>query len=107
MSKPGIVIKFTARPDEAETFARILEDARELVEAEPGTTPWMAVRAVDDPNTFFVVDLHADRAALDGHVNGPAGALVLGEGGKHLAADPEITIVGLLAGKDVEATALA
>ena len=107
MGKPGIVIKFTARPEEAEAFAGVLEDARALVEAEPGTTPWMAVRAVDDPNTFFVVDLHADRAALDGHVNGPAGALVLGEGGKLLAAEPEITIVGLLVGKDVQVTAVA
>jgi quinol monooxygenase YgiN len=107
MGKPGIVIKFTARPEEAEAFAAILEEAAGLVEADPGTTPWMAVRAVDDPNTFFVVDLHADRAALDGHVNGPAGALVLGEGGKLLSAEPEITIVGLLAGKDLEVGAIA
>jgi quinol monooxygenase YgiN len=65
------------------------------------------VRAVDDPTTFFVVDLYADHAALERHVNGPAAALVLGEGRKHLVSDPEIVTVGLVAGKDVGARVLA
>jgi quinol monooxygenase YgiN len=107
MQRPGMVIKFAAKADEAEAFAQILDDALALVAPEPGTTPWLAVRAVDDPNTFFVVDLYADEAALERHVNGPAAALVLGEGRKHLVSDPEIAIVGLLAGKDVEAPVLA
>ena len=106
MSKPGMVIKFTAKAAEADAFAQILDDALAHVEPEPGTTPWMAVRAVDDPATFFVVDLYADQAALERHVNGPAAALVLGEGRKHLVSDPEIATVALIAGKDVGAPAL-
>jgi quinol monooxygenase YgiN len=107
MKKPGMVIKFSTKPEEAEAFAQILDDALELVQPEPGTTPWMALRAVDDPNTFFVVDLYADHAALERHVNGPAAALVLGQGRQHLIGDPEIVTVGLLAGKDVETPAFA
>jgi quinol monooxygenase YgiN len=101
-----MVIKFTAKAGEAAAFAQKLSDALDFVTPEPGTTPWMAVRAVDDPNTFFVIDLYADYAALERHVNGPAAALVLGEGRKRLVADPEIATVRLLAAKDVEAPAL-
>jgi quinol monooxygenase YgiN len=101
MPRPGLVIKFTAKPEEAERFAGILSDAVTKVEDEPGTAPWMAVRAKDDPNTFFVVDLHADDAALDAHMNGDAAALVLGEGGKLLAGSPEVAITTLISGKAV------
>ena len=107
MQQPGMVIRFSARAEAAEAFARILEDALALVQPEPGTTPWLAVRAVDDPTTFVVVDLYADHAALERHVNGPAAALVLGEGRQHLVSDPEIVTVGLVAGKDVGARVLA
>ena len=100
-----MVIRLTAKQGEADRFAQILEDALDHVLAEPGTTPWLAVRAEDDPTTFFVVDLYADRAALEAHVNGAAAALVLGEGRKHLVADPELVTVELLAGKDTSAGA--
>lgn len=101
MSQPGMVIRFITKPAEAERFAAILSEALSLVEPDPGTTPWMGVRASEDPNTFFVVDLYEDPAAQDRHVNGPAAALVLGEGRKLLTQDPEIVTVELIAGKDV------
>ena len=101
MPQPGMVIRFTARPEEAERFAGILSEALTHVEPEPGTTPWMAVRAQDDPTTFFVVDLYADAAAMQRHVDGAAAALVLGEGSKLLAHEPDICVVSLIAGKDV------
>jgi quinol monooxygenase YgiN len=101
MPRPGLVIKFTVKPEHAESFAGILTDAVTRVEPEPGTTPWMAMRANDAPNTFFVVDLHADTAALEAHMNGQAAALVLGEGGKLLDGDPEVAITTLISGKAV------
>jgi quinol monooxygenase YgiN len=104
MKQPGMVIKLTAKSGEAGALAQLLVDALELVKPEPGTTPWMALQASDDPNTFFIVDLYTDEAALERHVNGPAAALALGEGRKHLVADPEIAVVELLAGKDVTAS---
>lgn len=94
-----MVIRFTANPDSADRFAALLEQALHHVEPEPGTTPWMAVRAQDDPRTFFVVDLYADPGAMQRHVDGPAAALVLGEGRALLERDPEICVVSLLAGK--------
>ena len=101
MSRPGMVIRFTTKPEEADRFAAILSEALSLVEPEPGTTPWMGVRASEDPNTFVVVDLYGDAAAMERHVNGPAAALVLGEGRKLLTGDPDIVTVELLAGKHV------
>jgi quinol monooxygenase YgiN len=101
MPRPGLVIKFTVKPENADGFAGILSNAVARVEEEPGTTPWIAMRAKDDPSTFFVVDLHADAAALDAHMNGQAAALVLGEGGKLLDGDPEVAITTLVSGKAV------
>jgi quinol monooxygenase YgiN len=101
MARPGLVIKFTAKPENAERFAGILSEALGRVEPEPGTTPWMAMRGEEDPNTFFVVDLHANKEALETHMNGSAAALVLGEGGKLLDRDPEVAITTLISGKAV------
>ena len=102
-----MVITFTTTPEGTERFAEILETALGHVEPEPGTTPWLALRATDDPHTFFVVDLYADADAMQRHVDGPAAALVLGEGRACLARDPEIRVVSLLAGKDVAVAAPA
>jgi quinol monooxygenase YgiN len=95
------VIKFTAKPENAERFESILTEAVRSVEPETGTTPWMAMRGQEDPNTFFVVDLHANKEALETHMNGAAAALVLGEGGKLLDRDPEVAITNLISGKAV------
>ena len=45
MPRPGLVIKFTVKPENADGFAGILSNAVARVEEEPGTTPWIAMRA--------------------------------------------------------------
>ena len=101
MSKPGNVIHFTTRPDGADEFAAILQRAIAHVQAESGTTTWMASRSEDDPTSFFIVDLFGDAGARSAHFEGDAAALILGEGGPLLAGQPEISAVGLVAGKNV------
>lgn len=102
MTRPGMVIKFTVKPENTDRFAALLEQAAPLVErAENGTTPWMAVRASEADNVFFVVDLYADADAMQAHLDGEAAALVLGEGGKLLELEPEVVTTRLLSGVDV------
>jgi quinol monooxygenase YgiN len=100
MSKPGNVIRFTTTPERADEFANILDRAIEHVQTERGATTWMASRSEDDPTCFFIVDLFVDEHARAAHFEGSAAALILGEGGPLLAAQPEISAVRLVNAKD-------
>jgi len=100
MTKPGNVIRFTTTPEGADEFANILGRAIEHVRAERGATTWMASRSEDDPTCFFIVDLFVDEEARAAHFEGRAAALILGEGGPLLAAQPDISTVRLVTAKD-------
>ncbi len=100
MTTPGNIVRLTTTPEGAEQFADILKRALAHVEAETGTTTWFAARSEDDPTSFFIVDLFADADARNAHFSGAAASLILGEGGPLLAGQPEISSLGLLAGKN-------
>jgi hypothetical protein len=48
-----------------------LRSALPLVEQEPGTRPWLAVRF--GPSTFGIIDAFPDEAAREAHLGGPVG----------------------------------
>lgn len=101
MSKPGLVVKLTAKPERADEFAGFVERALEHVNAEPGTSPWIGARDEQDPTVFFVVDLFSGEDARQAHLTGEAAKLLLGEGAALLAGDPVVHQISLLAGKAV------
>jgi quinol monooxygenase YgiN len=101
MPQPGMLVKFTTRPETADAFAAILERALPTVERESGTKPWIAIRAEEDPTTFYLVDLFTTPADRDAHLQGEAAALILGQGGELLAAPAEVVPATLVAGKAI------
>ena len=98
---PGFVIRFTATTEGADQFASVLERLLEHVNAETGTTTWIGARSQDDPTSFFIVDLFSDDDARTLHFNGDAAKLLGAEAPGLLAGHPDISRIGLLAGKNV------
>jgi quinol monooxygenase YgiN len=56
-----------ARPGEAESVARILQDLAEPTMAEPGVKLFLPYRSPTDPGQFFIFELYVDEAAWGAH----------------------------------------
>jgi quinol monooxygenase YgiN len=97
MATKALLVKLEAKPGKEDAVEEFLRSALPLVEAEPGTYPWFAVRF--DATTFGIVDAFPDESARDAHLQG-AVAKALGERGDELfASAPEISPIDVLAAK--------
>lgn len=63
-----IVVKFTVRPEEADTWLDRTRDFTEATRAEPGNLWFEWSRNVDDPNQFVLVEAFRDGDAGATHV---------------------------------------
>ncbi len=94
------MITFTTAEGKADAFAAILERALPLIEAETGTTVWLAGRSVTEPSTFYLVDVFASPEAQKAHMVDAAAALILGEGTELLAQPPVVSPLSVVAVKN-------
>lgn len=96
MVKVGLFVRLEAASGKEEAVADFLRQGQALVEAEPGTTVWYAVRM--GPTTFGIFDAFEDEAGRDAHLNG-AVAQGLGDNAELFAEAPSIEQVEVLASK--------
>jgi quinol monooxygenase YgiN len=68
-----------------------------LVQQEPGTTTWFALRL--GPSTFGIFDTFAAEDGRQAHLNGPIAAALMAKAGELLAKQPVIEKVDILAAK--------
>ena len=71
--------------------------ALQLVEQEPLTTAWFAVRS--GSASFAIVDVFGDDAGRRAHLEGPVAAALMNAASQLLAAPPEIEQVDVLAAR--------
>jgi len=74
-----------------------LKGALPLVEAEPGTTTWFALRF--GPSTFGIYDTFADESGRQAHLTGKVAAALMAKASELLAKPPVIEKVDILADK--------
>ena len=98
MVTTDLMVRLEAKAGKEEELASFLVDALPLVEEEPETVAWLAVRA--DASSFAIVDVFPNQAGRQAHLEG-AVARALGERGgdgqrvgvavhrPHLAAGPD------------------
>ncbi|MDG3009381.1 antibiotic biosynthesis monooxygenase [Rhodococcus sp. D2-41] len=97
MATKALLVRLEAKPGQEDAVEEFLLSALPLVEQEPGTKPWFAVRF--GPSTFGIIDAFPDAAARDTHLSGPVGK-ALGERADELfASPPEISELDVLANK--------
>src|SRR3982751_1336475 len=92
----GLLVRIEARPGREDDVERFLRDGQSLVEEEPGTTAWFAIRL--GPSTFGIFDVFADDAGRQAHLDGRV-AQALGENAGELFDRPSIEPLDVVASK--------
>ena len=97
MVTTGLIVQLEARPGKEDELEAFLVDALPLVESEPQTVAWFAVRTSD--SSFAIVDVFPDEAGRQAHLDGPVAAALIEKATELLVAAPEIERVDVLAAK--------
>jgi quinol monooxygenase YgiN len=92
----GLFVRLEAADGQAQAVADFLVNARDLVNQEPGTTVWYALRF--GPTTFGIFDGFDSEESREAHLNGPV-ALGLADHADLFATPPSIERVDVLTGK--------
>ena len=93
----GLLVTLEAKPGKEEDLAAFLRGALPLVEQEPQTTAWFAVRLAS--SRFAIFDAFPTEAGREAHLAGPVAAALLESAPELLASDPSIETVDVLADK--------
>jgi quinol monooxygenase YgiN len=97
MVTKGLIARLEARPGKEEQLASFLLDALPLVEGEPQTVAWFAVRI--GTLSFAIVDVFPDEEGRQAHLEGAVAAALGTKANELLTEPPEIQQVDVLAAK--------
>jgi quinol monooxygenase YgiN len=97
MVTTGLIVRLEAQAGKEDEVAAFLRDALSLVQSEPKTVAWFAVRI--GAASFAIVDVFPDEAGRQAHLDGPVAAALLEKASELLAKPPEIEHVDVLAAK--------
>ena len=93
----GLLVRLQARAGREQDVETFLRNGLPLVEAEPGTTVWFALRMA--PSTYWIFDAFPDDAARAAHLAGRVAAALAEHAASLLAGAPQIEYVDVLAAK--------
>ena len=97
MTTVGLLVRLEAQSGREDEVASFLEGALPLVQAEPETTAWFAIRL--GPSTFGIFDAFPNDSGRHAHLNGQVAAALM-EGASELFSEaPVIEQVDVLADK--------
>jgi len=92
----GLLVRIEAMPGREAEVESFLRQALPIVEAEPATITWYAIRL--GPSTFGIFDTFPDQAGRQAHLSGPVAAALMENVGKLFSA-PTIEQVDVLEAK--------
>lgn len=95
MTTVGLIVRLEAKPGKEEELAEFLRSAVPLVQQEPATTAWFAVRS--GPSSFAIVDAFPDAAGRQAHLDGAVAAALFSKADELLASPPAVEQVDVLA----------
>jgi quinol monooxygenase YgiN len=88
MSQVGLFVRLQAKPGKEAEVARLLEGGLRLVQEEPATLAWFAVRL--SPATFAIFDTFPDESSRQAHLGGRLAAALMAKAGELLSEPPDI-----------------
>ena len=97
MVSVALWVRLEAKPDKAADVERFLEGGLALVQEEPATTAWFALRL--GPTTFGIFDAFPDDSGRQAHLNGRVAAALMANASALLAQPPSIEKIDVLAAK--------
>jgi quinol monooxygenase YgiN len=93
----GLLVRLEAKPGKEAELQSFLEGGLEIVEQEPETTAWFAIRL--GPSEFGIFDVFPDDSGRQAHLSGAVAAALIKRADELLASPPDIQNVDVLASK--------
>ena len=99
----GLYVPLHAKPGREAEVESFLEGGRALVDAEPATIAWFAIRL--GPSEYAIVDFFPDDAGRQAHLSGKVAEALMAKAPDLFAEPPQINQADVLAAKLPGATA--
>ena len=93
----ALFVRLEAKPGKEADVENFLNSGLALVEEEPETTAWFAIRM--GPSTFGIFDAFPDDSGRQAHLSGKVAAALMANAATLLAQPPVIEKVDVLAAK--------
>ena len=97
MTQHALYVQLEAKPGKEQEVAAFLSSARPMVEDEPDTTAWFAIRM--GPTTFGIFDAFATERGREAHLSGKVASQLMAKASQLFAKTPEIHKLEVLADK--------
>jgi len=93
----ALYVRLEAKPGKESEVESFLNSGLALVQEEPETTAWFAIRM--GPSTFGIFDAFPSESGRQAHLNGQVAAALMEKASDLLAQPPDIKKVDVLAAK--------
>jgi len=97
MTQHALYVQLEAKPGKEQEVATFLSGARRLVDDEPDTTAWFAIRM--GPRTFGIFDAFANERGREAHLQGKVAKQIMTKAPELFVKQPEIQRMEVLADK--------
>jgi quinol monooxygenase YgiN len=97
MVKFALYVRLEARPGKEPELEKFLQNGLALVQEEPGTIAWFAIRL--GPSSFGIFDAFPDEAGRQAHLAGRVAAALMAKAAELLTETPSIEKLEVLAAK--------
>jgi quinol monooxygenase YgiN len=95
--KVALYVKLEAKPGKEAEVESFLHSGLALVEEEPETTAWFAIKM--GPTTYGIFDAFPDESGRQAHLSGKVAEALMAKAPELLASPPSIEKVDVLAAK--------
>ncbi len=97
MVKTALFVRLEAKPGKETEVERFLLGGLPIVQEEPATTAWFAIKM--GPKTFGIFDAFPDEAGRQAHLSGRVASALMAQAPELLAEPPSIQKLDVLAAK--------
>jgi quinol monooxygenase YgiN len=97
MVKLSLFVSMEAKPGKEADVEALLKGGLPLIEAEPGTIAWFAIRT--GPTSFGLFDVFENEASREAHLNGKVAAALFAKAPELFASAPKVDKLDILAAK--------
>ena len=97
MIKVGLLVQLEAKQGREADLEAFLKGGLELVQNEPATTAWFAIRL--GASTFGIFDVFPDEAGRQAHLSGKLAAALMERIPELLSQDPKIDMLEIIEAK--------
>jgi quinol monooxygenase YgiN len=97
MVKLALLVRLEAKPGKEGEVEKFLNSGLPLVEEEPATITWYAIKL--GPSTYGIFDTFSDENGRQAHLSGKVAAALMAKASELLSEPPQIQQVEILAAK--------